>query len=318
MADRYGIEIGPDYAVNKRKNALLTMQLAEAERQMQEQNALREAARKNYRPGTAATPEMTGTLQGSNAMGYFPGQGAGMSPEVTVPAQPGTPGSFDAQGFRGEAMEQGVDPVAVSDYLGKLKDSEKKALAAEIEELENAATWVLYGGEPEGIPQRGQASAAWLEKHGKDVSQLKGLRTPEEWGAALSPFIDQIQQMKLILAQEVSSRQIRVQKEKAKAPQRGSTAGIVTEKDAWRAYKDEVKRIEGLKAQSWDPDEIDEDAMIEDFIDTVVPEKFRPYVRKTRGTGKEKGNSASEYEEIKTLKGQKYGRKGDKWYGPLK
>jgi len=128
------------------------------------------------------------------------------------------------------------------------------------------------------------ASAAWLEKRGRDVSQLRGLRTPEEWGAALSPFIDQIQQMKHLLTQEVSKRQ----EKKAKTVRRGSTAGIVTEKDAWNAYRNEVRRIAGLKAQSWNPEEIDEDAMIEEFIDTVVPEKFRPYIIQMRGTGEGK------------------------------
>jgi hypothetical protein len=292
--------------VERKKNQLKMMQLEEAERQMKNRQGMNALAQESYAPPTPGGPRTETAMD------------AGGDETAYTVDQPGTPGRMDYSGMEAKAAAKGVSQKEIREYVTSLKKSEWDALEQDVKHLSSGAMWVL-NSPPNEVPQRFSEMNKWYDSQGIDVSRFAEVEKrgdPNEIRMVLSMAIDEANMLKMELAK--IRKESSVETAKARGPKRGSTAGIVTEKDAWRAYKDEVKRIEGLKAQSWDPDEIDEDAMIEDFIDTVVPEKFRPYVNKTRGTGEKKGSSAAEYEEIKTLKGQKYGRKGDKWYGPLK
>jgi hypothetical protein len=126
-----------------------------------------------------------------------------------TPGSPAVPGSFDRSGFREQAVGQGVDLDQINEYLAGMGESEKKAFKSEMEDFGNGATWVLYGGDPSGIMQRYKAAMQYFQRSGKDTTRFQGLQTPDEVGAALSPFIDQINQIRMGLAKEVSSRQIR-------------------------------------------------------------------------------------------------------------
>jgi hypothetical protein len=197
------------------------MMLQDAERKLQSQNALRGLAQESYNPGSPAVAPTPGTPAAHMAPeGQWPITGNALmsgGPESTMlmnPATPGTPGSpavpesFDRGGFKRKAVGQGLDLDQINNFLAGMDESEKKAFKAEMDDLGNAATWVLYGGNEQSIMPRYKAAIQYLKRAGKDTTKFEGLQTPEEVGGALAPFIDQVNQIKMSMAKEVSSRQI--------------------------------------------------------------------------------------------------------------
>lgn len=261
---------------------------AEAAKAMREElatnNALRQLAGESFRPGAKgalSADDIASKFAGAPGAQQFdaPGMTNALAPSgFSLPEKstPATRGSLDRAGFEQKAVEQGIGIDQIYDFLGKMDESERKAFQKEVKDLENAATYVLFEGPEKELMPRFQSTMKALAHSGVDVSKYKDLGTPEEVKATLSPFIEQ--------AKLISTYNSRRTADKYRN-RRTSTAGIVTEKDAWNAVKRERERILKEKAASWTPEDVDVDALMEEFVDTEIPEKFRPYIRKTRGMG---------------------------------
>ena len=308
-----GVDVGAAEEEGQRRR-VNRMALQDAERKYQSQNALRGLARESYNPGSPAVTATPGTPDRFEAPAYQPPMygnalGAGeppsllMTPGTPGPGSPAMPESFDRGGFKRKAVGQGIDIDQINNFLGGMDESERKAFKNEIEDYKNTATWVAYGGPKEEVLGRLRAATTTMARQGKDVSKFKDIQTPEEAYPVIMQFIDQAEQIK-VLAEQGKTRRASIREGRA------STAGIVTEKDAWKAVDAERKRLDKKKADSWE--DIDTDAELDDYVTSMVPAKFHKYIAdmRRRGPGAAKARPL-----VKTGKGNaviRYDSKGNR------
>ena len=196
--------------------------------------------------------------------------------------QPGTPGRMDYSGMEAKAAAKGVSQKEIREYVTSLKKSEWDALEQDVKHLSSGAMWVL-NSPPNEVPQRFSEMNKWYDSQGIDVSRFAEVEKrgdPNEIRMVLSMAIDEANMLKMELAK--IRKESSVETAKARGPKRGSTAGIVTDKDAWNKYLAEEKRLQQLKANAWDPDEIDIEARLEEFKETLLPPERRPYIEKMK------------------------------------
>jgi len=256
--------------VERKKNQLEMMQLEEAERQMKNRQGMNALAQESYVPPTPGGP-MT-----ENAMD------AGGDETAYTVDQPGTPGRMDYSGMEAKAAAKGVSQKEIREYVTSLKKSEWDALEQDVKHLSSGAMWVL-NSPPNEVPQRFSEMNKWYDSQGIDVSRFAEVEKrgdPNEIRMVLSMAIDEANMLKMELAK--IRKESSVETAKARGPKRGSTAGIVTDKDAWNKYLAEEKRLQQLKANAWDPDEIDIEARLEEFKETLLPPERRPYIEKMK------------------------------------
>ena len=256
--------------VERKKNQLEMMQLEEAERQMKNRQGMNALAQESYVPPTPGGP-MT-----ENAMD------AGGDETAYTVDQPGTPGRMDYSGMEAKAAAKGVSQKEIREYVTSLKKSEWDALEQDVKHLSSGAMWVL-NSPPNEVPQRFSEMNKWYDSQGIDVSRFAEVEKrgdPNEIRMVLSMAIDEANMLKMELAK--IRKESSVETAKARGPKRGSTAGIVTDKDAWNKYLAEEKRLQQLKANAWDPDEIDIPARLEEFRETLLPPERRPYIEKMK------------------------------------
>ena len=256
--------------VERKKNQLEMMQLEEAERQMKNRQGMNALAQESYVPPTPGGP-MT-----ENAMD------AGGDETAYTVDQPGTPGRMDYSGMEAKAAAKGVSQKEIREYVTSLKKSEWDALEQDVKHLSSGAMWVL-NSPPNEVPQRFSEMNKRYDSQGIDVSRFAEVEKrgdPNEIRMVLSMAIDEANMLKMELAK--IRKESSVETAKARGPKRGSTAGIVTDKDAWNKYLAEEKRLQQLKANAWDPDEIDIEARLEEFKETLLPPERRPYIEKMK------------------------------------